>query len=263
MNTKILFAALIALAVPVAAQAQTTLAGWSFGQFLSEGFPAIDGDTGEAVDFIAATYRGSFNPNPNVVDGTITSAFEIPGFDDTTFGSFSFANFNVNNAFDVRADNVGSLNTVNSTTLDGKQMHLTDSGSRTLSFNVTNTLWTITVGDTTGFTNVAGANNDFTFAATTTSGATVEWLYNGNVFATSTITAPGPDDVPYASYGVDFSNQAADFYSTGVFQGRLTAGAVKFDNVQVNGTAIPEASSFAALAGLAGLAFTASRRRRA
>jgi len=37
---------------------------------------------------------------------------------------------------------------------------------------------------------------------------------------------------------------------------------VKFDNVQVNGTAIPEASSFAALAGLAGLAFAGSRRRR-
>jgi hypothetical protein len=263
MKTNYLSFALLALAVPAASQAQTTLAGWSFSQFLSEGFPAVDGDTGESVDFIAATYRGSFNPVSNAVDGSITASLETPGYKDTTFGSWSFANFNVGNAIDVRADIVGSLNTVNSTTLDGKQMHLTDSGSKVLGFNVTTTLWTITVGDTAGYTNVAGANNDLTFAATTNSGATIEWLYNGSVFATTTVTAPLPDAVPYSFYGLDFTGNGAGFYSTGVIEGRLTSGSVKFDNFQINGTAIPEASSFGALAGLAGLVFAGTRRRRA
>jgi hypothetical protein len=263
MKTKIMSAALLALAVTAAAQAQTTLAGWSFGQFLSDGYPSVDGSTGDATSFIAATYRGSYNPVSNDVDGSITINSGATGYVDTTFGSWSFANFNINNASDVRSDLVGSLNTVNSTTLDGKQMHLTDSGSKVLGFNVTNTLWTITVGDTTGFTNVAGASNDMTFAATTTSGATIEWLYNGSVFATTTVNAPAPDSVPYAVYGVEFTGNGAAFYGTGVIQGRLTSGSVKFDNFQINGTAVPEASSFGALAGFAGLVFAGSRRRRA
>lgn len=263
MNIKYLSAALLALVGSAGAQAQTTLAGWSFSQFIGEGYPSVDGNTGNSTTFIVPTYRGNFNPQSDVVDGYIVANNSGTGYTDTSFGSWSFANFDVDNAIDVRADELGSLNTVNSTTLDGKQMHLTDSASKVLGFNLLNTLWTITVADTTGFTNVAGANNDFTFAATTTSGATIQWLYNGNVFATTTVAAPGPDDVPYATYGVDFANQGAAFYSTGVIQGRLTSGAVKFDNVQINGTAIPEASSFATLAGLAGLAFAGSRRRRA
>lgn len=266
MNTKIFSVALLALAVPAAAQAQTTLAGWSFSQFIGEGYPSVDGSTGDPTNFIAATYRGSFVPASNEVDGYIVAQNGGTGFVDTTFGSWSFANFNTSNAVDVRADSLGSLNTVNSTTLDNKQMHLTDAGgSMVLGFNALNTLWTITVGDTTGFTNVAGANNDLTFAATSNSGATIEWLYNGSVFATTVVPAYNPSlgGVPYEAYGVDFTGNGAGFYSTGVIEGRLTAGAVKFDNVQINGTAIPEASSFGALAGLVGLVFAGSRRRRA
>lgn len=263
MKTKYLSVAALALAATAAAQAQTTLAGWSFSQFIGEGYPSVNASTGEATNFIAATYRGTYDPVATDVDGSITINTGATGYVDTSFGSWSFTGFDINNASDVRADAVGSLNTINSTTLDGKQMHLTDAGSMALGFNLTGTLWTITVGNTTGFTNVAGAGNDLTFAATTTSGAVIEWLYNGSVFATSNVAAPGPDDVPYAAYGLDFSGNGAGFYTTGVVQGRLVSGNVKFDNFQVNGTAIPEASSFAALAGLVGLAFAGSRRRRA
>lgn len=254
-------AGLIGLLAPVASFGQTTLAGWSFSQFVSEGTPQTDINSVDPVNFIVATYRGNFNPVSAQVDGSMTQS-NGNSYVNTSFGTWEFSDFNINNAVDVRADNVGSLNTVNSTTLDGKFMHLTDAGSKVLTFNATNTLWTITVQDTAAYTNVAGSDNDFTFAATTASGATIEWLYNGNVFATNTVVAPDPNGPPYSSYGFDFANQGAAFYSTGVIQGRLVSGSVKFDNVQVNGTAIPEASSFAALAGLAGLAFASSRRRR-
>lgn len=254
---KLLTTSLLAVAVPAIGSAQTTLAGWTFSQFLSEGAPVISGETFETTNFIAATYRGSFDPDSNLVDGVIVGVNSGPGYSDTSFGSWSFANFDINNANDVRADTFGALNTQNSTTLDGKQMHLTDQQGMMLTFNVANTLWTITA-DTAGYSNVAGADNDFTFAARSIAGATVEWLYNGSVFATTIVAAGGS----FGTYGFDFSGLGADFYQTGALQGRLSSGSVSFDNVQVNGSPIPEPSSFAALAGLVGLGFAATRRRR-
>ena len=262
MNKIASLSLLAASVLPVAAVAQTTtLAGWTFSQFLGEGAPSINGETFETTNFVVATYRGSFNPNSNQVDGVIVGANGGTGYTDASFGTWSFSNFDTNNAVDVRADTFGALNTQNSTTLDGKQMHLTDQAGMMLTFNATNTLWTISVADTAGYTNVAGADNDFTFAARSTAGATVEWLFNGSVFATTTVTAGSS----FNTYGIDFTGDAAAFYGNGVIQGRLTSGAVSFDNGQIGGTvsAVPEPSSFAALAGLAGLGFAASRRRRA
>jgi hypothetical protein len=262
MKTKLIPVSLAVLALASASSAQTTLAGWSFSQFIGEGYPSVDGVNGDSTNFIVATYRGNFNPDSSVVDGSIVAQNSAAGYVDPQFGSWNFSNFNTNNAVDVRADTLGTLGATNGTTLDGKLMYLTDSAGALLSFNQLNTLWTITVADTVGYTNVAGADNDVTFAATTTTGATIEWFYNGNQFATSNVTAPLDGEVPFQTYSFDFSGQAAGFYSTGVITGRLTSGSVKFDNFQVNGTAIPEASSFAALAGFAALGFVGSRRRR-
>ena len=258
---KLLVSSLLAAALPAAALAQgTTLAGWTFSQFLGEGAPGVNAETFETTNFIAATYRGSFNPDSNQVDGVIVGVNGGAGYTNTSFGSWSFANFDFNNAVDVRADTFGALNTQNSTTLDGKQMHLTDGQGMMLSFNVQNTLWSISA-DTAGYTNVDGADNDFTFAARSTAGATVEWLYNGSVFAT-TVVAAGSS---FNTYGLDFVGDGSGFYGTGVLEGRLVSGVVSFDNAQINGqpSAVPEPSSFAALAGLVGLGFAASRRRRA
>lgn len=249
---------LAAAALPAAASAQTTLAGWTFSQFLGAGYPEIDGENGGSVDFIAATYRGGFDPDFTVVDGAYTSANGLPGYNTATFGSWSFANFNTSNGVDVRAESFGALNFQNSLTLDGKDMALTDGAGMNLRFNVKDTLWTIQVEGTAGFTNVDGADNDFTFAARGNGGvATIEWLFDGSVFATSSVAAAS-----FATYGVDLP---AEFYGNGVIQGRLrsdSVGTVNFDNSQIGGSAVPEPSSFAALAGLAGLGFAASRRRR-
>jgi hypothetical protein len=235
--------------------ADTTLAGWTFSQFISEGYPSVDGSSGDATNFVAATFRGSVDPVLADVDGSITIQSGATGYVDTSFGSWSFANFNVSNASDVRADTLGALNTVNSTTLDGKNMHLTDSAGMMLTFNLKNTLWTITA-DTAGYENASAA--DFTYAARGNGGAaTVEWLFNGAVFSTETIAVGA-----FATYSAELPPA---FYGAGTIEGRVTAGSVSFDNAQINGTpsAVPEPSSFAALAGLAGLALVGSRRRRA
>ena len=76
---KILTVSLLAAALPAAASAQTTLAGWTFSQFLGAGYPELDGENGGSVDFIAATYRGNFDPDYTVVDGAYTSANGLPG----------------------------------------------------------------------------------------------------------------------------------------------------------------------------------------
>jgi hypothetical protein len=235
----------------------TTIAGWTFSQFLGEGFPSVDGDTGDPTGSVVATFRGSFAPDVNAVDGSVVVQNGAEGYKNPAFGTWDFSNFDTAGAFEVRADTFGALNTTNSLTADGLSMHLTDSAGMMLSFNKTSTLWTITVPGTNGYTGAAAA--DMTFAARGNGGvATVEWLFNGSVLTTTSV-ASGP---AFAVYTVDLPDA---FYGVGVIQGQLTSGSVSFDNVQINGvvSAIPEPSSFAALAGLAGLAAVVSRRRRA
>lgn len=237
----------------------TTLAGWTFSQFLGEGYPSVDGSTGDATDFIVATFRGSATPVNAVVDGNLVGQSGGTGYTDPSIGVWSFSNFNTTQAVEVRADTLGALNTINAVTLDGKNMSSTDTGGMMLTFNLKNALWDISVSGTGAFENASAS--DFTYAARGNGGAaTLEWLFNGEVFSTATIAANS-----FATYAAELPSE---FYGVGTIQGRLTSGSigtVSFDNVQINGTpsAVPEPSSFAALAGLAGLALVGSRRRRA
>jgi hypothetical protein len=222
-----LILSLAILGAPLTATSQdTTLAGWTFSQFLGEGLPAVDGGTGDPTSFIAATFRGAFDPVINDVDGAVTVQNGAPGYTDDAFGSWSFDNFNITNAIDVRADTFGALNTTNSITLDDKRMHLTDSAGMMLTFNVTATLWSVKVNGTEGYSNAS--TSDFTYAARGNGGnATLEWLFNGEVFSTTEIQA--------GSFGVYEAELPAAFYGNGLIEGRLVAGSVSFDNVQVNG----------------------------
>ena len=236
----------------------TTLAGWTFSQFLGEGAPQINAATFESTGSIVATYSGNTNPVSADVDGTVVINSSGTGYTNASIGTWSFGAFDIDNANDVRADTFGALNTINSTTLDGKQMHLTDSAGMMLTFRKTNTLWNIQVANTASYTNASVS--DFTFAARGNDGAaTVEWFFNDQLFSTTTVTA--------GSFNVYSAELPSQFYGNGSIQGRLVSGKVSFDNVQINGSLapvapIPEPSSFAVLAGLVGLGFAASRRRR-
>lgn len=255
---KIIKASLVALALPaLVSAADTTLAGWTFSQFLGEGAPGIDAESFTTTNHIVATYRGTFQPDNNVVDGTIVGNNGGAGYSTATFGDWSFSNFSISNARDVRADANGGPNPENSVTLDGISMALNDAAGMGLSFELKNTKWSISV-DTAGYTNAA--TSDFTFAANGVGGAaTVEWLVGNTVIGTSSIATGG-----FATYSLDLPTS---FYAAGILEGRLTSGSVgtvTFDNVQVNGAvAVPEPSTYAALAGAFGLALAVYRRRKA
>jgi hypothetical protein len=108
-----------------------------------------------------------------------------------------------------------------------------------------------------------------------TADATISWSYSLNGGSSFTPIA-GSSDVIVQS-GATFNTYAADFSSVLALEGvdNLLIGLdyseasleanVFLDNVAFYGTssAIPEPSSFAAFAGLVGLSFAASRRRRA
>ena len=217
----------LALSLVPALRAQdTTLAGWTFSQFLGEGAPAINAETGIDTNFITATYRGLNEPDRNQVDGSIVGQSSGAGYSNTAIGNWSFANFNATNAFDVRADTNEGPQRENSTTRDGLDMALTDNAGMGLTFNLGNTLWSISVTDTRGYANASGS--DFTYAARGNGGtATVEWLFNGSVFSTQTI--------PAGSFSIYADELNPDFYGSGVIQGRVVSGSVTFDNVQFNG----------------------------
>lgn len=204
----------------------TTLAGWTFSQFLGEGAPSINAQDFSTTNFIVATYRGAADPVSAQVDGTVVAQNGSAGYADARFGAWSFGGFNIDNAVDVRADTFNALNTINSRTLDRKDMHLTDSAGMMLTFNRTATLWDIQVNGTDGYANAA--TSDFTFAARGNGGAaTVEWLFNDAVFATTTIVA--------GSFAIYDAELPVAFYGNGLIRGRLVSGSVSFDNVQFNG----------------------------
>lgn len=262
MKNKLIAASLVAsLALPsLGLAANTTLAGWTFSQFLGTGAPAVDGLTFATTDSVVATYSQN-NPPPANADGSL-NAFADSGYTDASYGVWTFSNFDTNDGVDVIGLAAGSLNTVNSTTLNGLQMHLSDLAGMGLSFNGKNKLWSIDLNAGTGYTNASGVNDDFTFAAQGIGGsATVEWYFASNLVATTTITSDA-----FNTYSLDLP---ALFYTGngGVLEGKLTtgsAGTVVFDNVQINGelAPIPEPSSYAALMGVAGLVLAASRRRK-
>lgn len=260
---KAILASLVLASGASAFAADSLIAGFNFGQFNGSGVPSTDGVDFTSAGSVAAGFRGTSTPT-NADSGVyranngISGAYD-PGYAtwywDGTNGSASFAF----NGVDVAVVET-SLNAVNSATVNGGNLLGFDTNFAGLSFAVAGQKWSI-VTNTVGYADTATAGN-FTFAAYSSAGATVEWFLNGSstAFVTSTIIS----GTEYSAYTVDLPTE---FYGqTSVsLQGRISSGSsVTFDNAQINGavSAVPEPSAFAALAGLAGLAIAASRRRR-
>jgi hypothetical protein len=257
--------------LPVVASAQVQLiAGWNFGQFLPSPTPILDGASFETVGSIPSNWTSAVQAGPEDTgqfkqDNSLSTIFSAGS------GVLSFDGGNSSSAWGANASvNIGTgLDAVNAATVTGNPMYTGDDAFLSLRLTAVSgvtdialTLNTVGFGD---FDPAAfGQDNDanFTVAAYNASGAsaTIEWLFDGSVIATSVANAGAGNfqafsvDLPEAFYGD----------SDALLIARIT-GDVVIDHIQFNAipvAAIPEPSTYAAIVAVAGLAVAAGRRRR-
>jgi hypothetical protein len=269
MNNKLIAALLLTLASSSAGYSQTLIAGWDFADHTDEGATYIGGNyvQSDSANYTDTTPNGS----GAAARGTI--------YWNGSFGSDSFNGDYVEEAIALPGTEVvnNTINTTRRNTVSDILFGINFSpigapGQLGLGFNPDLGLGrdTIVFGlDTTGYN---GISLSFAKATSNSGSATLQWFYKlgaaGSVVNTnlSTVFNSGT----YSTETLDFSgitgmNNSSELFLVGVFTADTLGGAAAvFDNVQVLGaTAVPEPSSFAALAGLVGLGFAAMRRRRA
>lgn len=227
----------------------------STASFVSKGSIKLDGSNGSSSWLVTGTV-GSRN-------GTVTST----DLDDAATGKV-INSFRRNSSSDLLfnkgfAINGAALSSVYET-LDGAGSNQT---SKAAWYNLRSTAsadkFSIAL-DTTGFSGIVLKFN----AQIGANAPAISWSYSTNGGAST--TALGVTNTLGASVGqytVDFSAITGLNDSTGaVLIGQITQGTTaRLDNVQVLGTAvaaIPEPSTYAALAGFAGLGLALVRRRR-
>lgn len=260
MKNIITLIAAFAVASTGAIQAQQMIVGWDFSQFALDGFSSnngssltgdIDGNyAGGAADFTGAASLGSF-----LYDGT---------FGSTALGL---------NPADVEPQGVGDLGsaygymgTAGSRALLGSQGQANTSG-RALGFN------SGANGDSFVIAVTAGSAFDdwnFSFEAKNASdsdnSSSISWEYStdGSSYTSSGVTSNISNSEALLS--VDLSSVSAlDGQSTVYFRGTLggvDSGLTFVDNIAVNGTVVPEPSTYAAIFGAIALAVAAYRRRK-
>jgi hypothetical protein len=241
-------------------QAQQMIVGWDFSQFAIDNFSSNDGAsltgdingnyTGGAADFTGAASLGSF-----LYDGTLGS---------TTLGL---------NPADVEPQGVGDLGaaygymgTAGSRALLSSQGQANNS-SRALGFN------SGANGDSFVIAVTAGSAFDdwnFSFEAKNASdsdnSSSISWEYstNGSSYTSAGVTSNISNSEALLS--VDLSSVSAlDGQSSVYFRGTLggvNSGLTFVDNIAVNGTVVPEPSTYAAIFGAVALAVAAYRRRK-
>jgi hypothetical protein len=255
--------ALAALASTASAQVQL-IAGWNFGQFISAGVPSTDGTTGDPVSSIPSNYSGSNRPTDADSGPAHIGAGDASTYSSGT-GVLSFTAWDFAGGTDVSVVELGSFSAVNETLVTGQTMFAGDPNNAHLRFTAGSvTDFTITVNtsgfddfDPSGFSQTNDANMTLALYKASGASASIEWLYNGTPFGTTSTTSGS-----FTAFTLDLP---ASFYgnTSAVITGRVT-GDLVIDHLQINAiTAVPEPSSYAALAAVAGLALAVVRRRRA
>jgi hypothetical protein len=244
---------LIALAAVSSASAQDSLvAGWDFGQFAFDGSAVtnsvtLDYATSISADYSAATNLVSTQPH-NPTTG-------VPFDAGRGVISWTLADAENQRVF----GNSNGSTTVNTTMVSfaGTEMSnlFADPTGQALNFSqAAGVSFTITV-DLTGYNRPSSAS-PLSFAAGASSATTINWTLNSTPLGSTNVSIGGS----YAAYVLDIPHAAYGGIANIV--GTVSSNAdLTIDNLQVNGSAIPEPSSYAALVGLAGLGFVAARRR--
>lgn len=271
MKTNLITIGGLAVVSLTVGQAQSVLvSGWDFSQALSGGTSAGEGaftpgsfksnytyggsPTADSANWAAASVKGavywdgSFGSDTLVDNGDGSSDLQMTlGSNLNSFSAPSFDQFNQGPSY-TKLVNSGQNSSVGGSALDA--------------------LMNINGDFTIVVESLAGASqNDWTFtyaAQDLDNGATVNYAYSTDG---SSYTAFGSDDLGTADtgYTVDLSgvlDGASSVFLQMAFTGVSAAPAngLQLDNFGFS-AAVPEPSSFAAIAGVIALAFVASRRR--
>lgn len=269
MKSKIIVASLLGLSTISAANASTLIAGWDFSEHTDEGATYIGGNY---VQSNSAKYTDT---TPNGTGAASRGTIYWNG----QFGSDSFdgdyaeeaialpGTASVNNTINTdRRTNVSDiLYDINFSPIDAP-------AQLALGFNADIGAGrdTFVIGlDTTGF---SGLSISFAKATSNSGSASVQWFYKlgeaGSMVNTGFTTTF--NSTTFSTESIDLSaisslDNVDDLFLVGVTTAdSLGQAAFLMDNIQViaAGTAIPEPSSYAALAGAFGLGLAAFRRRR-
>jgi hypothetical protein len=232
-----------------AAHAQDSfVAGWDFDSV--NGVEVVAANWGvQGTQFGSGTasfYWNGTGPSTNFVsvDPPNVFAFEsgFGGFNAAVGNEFLVVNAAGSSGFDQFSDNFP--NSVNHLRFFGNNGGINDDRA-IIQFNAA--LYTGLSIQFAAFNEGSGLVN-FTYS---TDGVTFSPLQTGvsygSAFELGSLSLSVLNGASTAYIGIGFANAANDTYG--------------FDNIQIVGTAIPEPSSFAAIAGLFGLGFAATRRR--
>ena len=260
MKNIITFLTAFAVASTGAIQAQQMIVGWDFSQFAMDGYSSNDGATltadisgnyaGGAADYTGAASLGSF-----LYDGT--------------FGSTALSL----NPADVEPQGVGDLGaaygymgTAGSRALLGSQGQ-TNTSARALGFNSGANGDSFVIAVTAG-----SAIEDWNFsfeaknASDSDNSSSISWEYSadGSSYSSAGVTSIITNSE--ALFSVDLSAISVldgqnSAYFRGTFSG-VDSGLTFVDNIAVNGTVVPEPSTYAAIFGVVALAVAAYRRRK-
>ena len=264
MKSKLTSLVALSTGLLVSAQAQVMVAGWDFsGYEPAAGFSTLDG----------ANLTGQVNANftqsqPNFVNaapfGTV--------FYDGSFGSTAFdllaKEVEIGGDLGILGGNgtIGSSGSINTLKAQGQNpnsfgaaLGLTTNGSVTFSIDMS----TFGLGSAGEAWSLAFATQN---ASDPNNSSSISWDYslNGADFTSTGFTTSVTNNA--AAQSIDLSSiTALDSQSVVYFRGNFSGidgGRTAIDNFQVNATAVPEPSAFAAIAGVLALGFAAVRRRR-
>lgn len=244
----VISSAVVALAGSMSAQ--TFIAGWGFEVFDGAGSPTtIDFSTVSSQD----SFYSSFDPNG-------------VGSEASAYGTASWAGatevFSGNLALNTSTGSatIGSTASKGIIDFENPTSSFTAAGNFAMGFTASGATMSFAVDALT-----FGSFEDWTisFAGQGGTGSVLVEFDAGSGFETVGNAVFGTSEQLFSYDSTAYTG--SDISQDVVFRltSTVTSGNLIFDNVQVGGTAVPEPSAFAAIAGALALAFVGNRRRRA